>query len=167
MLKSLPSTSAGVKSSCRTSANQSAAETSAGEDSAVESCKPIYAKKCQHSSVVRPKTIVPKSRNLGAQYTVQERELTLMRLVRRSEKIPFVDTHFHLNRLQEASCSELLDDILVNGTIQLTLTELEYAITNFIEGVPSRSIQQEFKDKRLCFIFSVYPNRPTNIHQKN
>ena len=156
--KSLPSTSAGVKSTCTTSANQSAAETSAGEDSAVESREPTYTEKLQHSPVVRPKMIVPKPVDLGAPYTGEETEARLMHLVRRSEKIPFLDTHFHLNRLQEASCSESLDDILVNGPILLTLIELEYAIPNFIDGVPSRSIRQELsKNKRLYFTFGVQP----------
>ena len=63
--------------------------------------------------------------------------------VKRSEKIPFVDTHFHLNRLQEASHIKSLEEILVSGPIPLTLIELEYAIANFIDGVPTRSIQQE------------------------
>ena len=80
--KSLPSTSAGVKSTCTTSANQSAAETSAGEDLAVESREPTYTEKLQHSPVVRPKMIVPKPVDLGAPYTGEETEARLMHLVR-------------------------------------------------------------------------------------
>ena len=157
--KSLPSTSAGVKSTCTTSATHSAAETSAG-DSAIESHKPTYAEKLQCSPAMRPKTVVSKPGNLGAPYTGEEREARLMRLVKRSEKIPFVDTHFHLNRLQEASHIESLEEILVSGPILLTLIELKYAVANFIDGVPTRGIRQELsKDKRLYFKFGVHPKR--------
>ena len=115
--KSLPSTSAGVKSTCTTSAIHSAVETSAGGDSVVESHKPTYAEKLQCSPAVRPKAVVSKPGNLGAPYTGEEKEARLMRLVKRSEKIPFVDTHFHLNRLQEASHIESVEEILVSGPI--------------------------------------------------
>ena len=86
--KSLPSTSAGVKSTCTTSATHSAVETSVGGDSVVESHKPTYAEKLQCSPAVRPKAVVSKPGNLGAPYKGEEREARLMRLVKRSEKIP-------------------------------------------------------------------------------
>ena len=47
LLKSLPSTSAGRKATCTTSVNQSAEGRSAGEESAVESHKPLYTEKLQ------------------------------------------------------------------------------------------------------------------------
>ena len=162
--KSLPSTSAGVKSTFTTSATHSAVETSAGGDSVVESHKPTYTEKLQCSPAMRPKAVVSKPGNLGAPYTGEEREARLMHLVKRSEKISFVDTHFHLNRLQEASHIESLEEILVSGPILLTLIELEYAIPNFIDGVLIRRNCPKIKGYTSHLVF--IQSKPTNTHQK-
>ena len=121
------------------------------------------------SCEAKTKTVVSKPGNLVAPYTGEEREARLMRLVKRSEKIPFVDTHFHLNRLQEASHIESFEEILVSGPIPLTLIELEYAVANFIDSVLTRGIRQELsKDKRLYFhVWCSSKASLQIIHQKN
>ena len=74
---------------------------------------------------------------LSIPYPKEERELRLVRLVRNSQRIPFVDSHFHLDRVKQQSRMEDLEEILANGPIPQTPMKLEAAIAKkagFVQG---------------------------------
>ena len=142
------------------------------ESEATETNKPVETKEStssatrSYATVVQSGPAVPakgkkmKPSPLGIPYPKEERELRLVRLVRNSQRIPFVDSHFHLDRVQQQSRMEDLEEILANGPIPQTPMKLEAAIANFIDGVPSRSVKRDLsKDRRLFFTFGVHPKR--------
>ena len=127
----------------------------------METNKPVETKEStssatrSYAAVVKSSPAVPsqvkkvKPMPLGIPYPQEERELRLVRLVRNSQRIPFVDSHFHLDRVQQQSRMEDLEEILANGPIPQTPMKLEAAIANFIDGVPSRNVRQALsKDRR-------------------
>ena len=59
-----------------------------------------------------------------------------------------MDSHFHLDRVQQQSRMGDLEEILANGPIPQTLLKLEAAIANFIDGVLSRSVRRELSKDR-------------------
>ena len=60
----------------------------------------------------------------------------------------FVDSHFHLDRVNKQSRMDDLEEILANGPIPQTPMKLEAAIVNFIDGVPSRSVRRALSKDR-------------------
>ena len=116
-----------------------------------------YAAVVQSGPAVPAKVKKVKPSPLGIPYPKEEQELRLVHLVRNSERIPFVDSHFHLDCVQQQSRMEDLEEILANGPIPQTPMKLEAAIANFIDGVPSRSVRRELsKDQLLFFTFRVH-----------
>ena len=141
------------------------------ESEAMETNKPVETKEStssatrSYAAVVQSGPAVPakgkkmKPSPLGIPYPKEERELRLVRLVSNSQRILFVDSHFHLDRVQQD-----LEEILANGPIPQTPMKLEAAIANFIDGVPSRSETRDLsKDRRLFFTFEVHPKRAHKV----
>ena len=101
---------------------------------------------------------------LGVPYPAKEREMRMVRLVKNSQRIPFVDSHFHLDRLQQKSRLSSLNDILDLGPMPVTPIKVEEAVANFIDGVPSCEIRKALaKDPRLFFTFGVHPKRANKV----
>ena len=123
-----------------------------------------YAAVVQSGYLVPAKVKKVKPSPLGIPYPKEERELRLVRLVRNSQRMPFVDCHFHLDPVQQQSKMEDLEEILANGLIPQSLMKLEAAIANFIDGVSSRSVRWELsKDQRLFFTFGVHPKHAHKV----
>ena len=75
-----------------------------------------YAAVVQSGPAVPAKVKKVKPSPLGIPYPKEEQQLSLVCLVRNSQRIPFVDSHFHLDRVQQQSTMGDLEQILANPT---------------------------------------------------
>ena len=131
------------------------------ESEAIKRSKPVETKESTSSATSSYAAVVQSGPAVPAKV---KKVKPSARLVRNSQRIPFMDSHFHLDRMQQQSRMEDLEEILANGPIQQTPMKLEAAIANFIDGVPSRSVRRELsKDRRLFFTFGVHRKRAHKV----
>ena len=84
-----------------------------------------------------------------------------------SQKISFVDSHCHIDRIKSMSAMSSLDVMLRNGPMPLLPVRLEAAVANFCHGVPSRDEMVKYKrDARLFFTYGIHPKEAKYVSQR-
>ena len=77
-----------------------------------------------------------------------------------SERLLFVDSHMHLDKLQNASKRQDLCEIMKHGPMPSELVELKFAVANFCHGVPTKQVRERaYKDKRIYTTYGVHPKQ--------
>ena len=117
-----------------------------------------------------PKPILPpRMEDIGERYGDREWEQRKQRLLScdESQKIGFVDSHLHLDKIRAVAGFSALQSILNNGPMPQTPVRLQHAVCNFCHGVPSREDMVVYKrDHRLSFTYGVHPKEAKYVSQR-
>ena len=82
------------------------------------------------------------------------------------QKISFVDTHFHMDRLQRKTGLDRLDPIMMRGPMPHIPSQLEAAVAVFCDEVPTwDKLCMLKRDHRLSFAFGVHPKHAKYVNQ--
>ena len=86
--------------------------------------------------------------------------------LRSHQKISFVDTHFHMDRLQRKTGLDRLDPIMIRGPMLHVPSQLEAAVPVFCDEVPTWDKLHMLKqDHRLSFAFGIHPKHVMYVNQ--
>ena len=105
---------------------------------------------------------------IGVTYDEKEADRRADKLVylRSHQKISFVDTHFHMDRLQRKTGLDRLDPIMMRGPMPHIPSQLEAAVTVFCDEVPTwDKLRMLKRDHRLSFDFGVHPKHAKYVNQ--
>ena len=117
-----------------------------------------------------PKPVLPpRMEDIGERYGDREWEQRKQRLLScdESQKIGFVDSHLHRDKIRAVAGFSALQSILNNGPMPQTPVRLQHAVCNFCHGVPSRGDMVVYKrDHRLSFTYGVHPKEAKYVSQR-
>ena len=117
-----------------------------------------------------PKPVLsPRMEDIGERYGDREWEQRKQRLLScdESQKIGFVDSHLHLDKIRAVAGFSALQSILNNGPMPQTPVHLQHAVCNFCHGVPSRGDMVVYKrDHLLSFTYGVHPKEAKYVSQR-
>ena len=109
-----------------------------------------------------PKMVEERPSDVGRPYTYdmwKTRRDTLFNS-KSSERLLFVDSHMHLDKLQYASKRQDLCEIMKHGPMPSELVELKFAVANFCHRVPMKQARERaYKDKRIYTTYGVHPKQ--------
>ena len=95
---------------------------------------------------------------IGVTYDEKEadRRADKLAYLRSHQKISFVDTHFHMDRLQRKTGLDRLDPIMMRGPMPHIPSQLEAAVAVFCDEVPTwDKLRMLKRDHRLSFAFGI------------
>ena len=105
---------------------------------------------------------------IGVTYDEKEadRRADKLAYLRSRQKISFVDTHFHMDRLQRKTGLDRLDPIMMRGPMPHIPSQLEAAVAVFCDEVPTwDKLRMLKRDHRLNFAFGVHPKHAKYVNQ--
>ena len=109
-----------------------------------------------------PKMVEERPSDVGRPYTYDMWKTRRDALFnsKSSERLPFVDSHMHLDKLQNTSKRQDLCEIMKHGPMPSELVELKFAVANFCHGVPTKQARERaYKDKRIYTTYGVHPKQ--------
>ena len=75
-----------------------------------------------------------------------------------SDRVSFIDSHMHLDKLQRASRCQDIDDILDRGPMPATPVYLQAVVANFCHELPDKKLCQMWKrDSRIFHSHGIHP----------
>ena len=75
-----------------------------------------------------------------------------------SDRVSFIDSHMHLDKLQRASRCQDIDDILDRGPMPATPVYLQAVVANFCHELPGKKLRQMWKrDSRIFHSHGIHP----------
>ena len=91
-----------------------------------------------------PKMVEERPSDVGRPYTYDMWKTRRDALFnsKSSERLPFADSHMHLDKLQNASKRQDLCEIMKHGPRPSELVELKFAVANFCHGVPTKQARE-------------------------
>ena len=98
----------------------------------------------ESSILDEPKTVEERPSDVGRLYTykiLRARQDELFNS-KSSERLPFVDSHMHLDKLQNASKRQDLCEIMKHGPMPSEPVELKFAVANSCHGVPMKQARE-------------------------
>ena len=104
---------------------------------------------------------------IGVAYGEREadRRADKLAYLRSHQNISFVDTHFHMDRLQRKTGLDRLDPIMIHGPMPHIPSQLEAAFAVFCDEVPTWDKLRMLKRDRLSFAFGVHPKHAKYVNQ--
>ena len=105
---------------------------------------------------------------IGVAYDEKEADHRADKLayLRSHQKISFVDTNFHMDRLQRKTGLDRLDPIMIRGPMPHIPSQLEAAVAVFCDEVPTwDKLRMLKRDHRLSFAFGVHPKHVKYVNQ--
>ena len=75
-----------------------------------------------------------------------------------SDRVSFIDSHMHLDKLQRASRCQDIDDIIDRGPMPATPVYLQAVVANFCHELPGKKLRQMWKrDSRIFHSHGIHP----------
>ena len=105
-----------------------------------------------------PKEEAVQDVGLPYDYATWKKRKEVFLKAKSSDRVSFIDSHMHLDKLQRASRCQDIDHILDRGPMLVTQVYLQAVVANFCHELPGKKLRQMWKrDSRIFHSHGIHP----------